>query len=295
MIFLPEPVTGRVMTAPKSIGIIANSEKPDAAEYSMRLAQWLKERSVEVVLESEIAAVTGQGPAMDREALTDAVDMIVAFGGDGTLLRAARSAGRRPVPIVGINLGGLGFMTVVNLNELFEAMESIIRGRYSVSRRMMLDVTVKGETYTALNDVVIDRGHLLRMIYLETFIDGKYLTIFKADGLIISTPTGSTAYSLSAGGPIVFPELLSIIINPICPHALTNRPIMVPPDAVVDLVLLAAEEGTRVTMDGQLSCSLETGNSLRIARSRDHILLVNSPYHDYLEILRTKLGWGGRP
>jgi NAD+ kinase len=284
----------------QKVGIIANSSKESAVDYTCRLSEWLIERGLDVILDEEIAEKARAYRGIAREKLADLVDIIVVFGGDGTLLTASRSVRGRDVPIVGVNLGGFGFMTVVNLNELFSAMELILTGDYTTSKRMMLDIILEhgqGQTakHTVLNDVVINRGNLSSMINLETFVDDHYLSTFKADGLIISTPTGSTAYSLSAGGPIVLPDLNSIIINPICPHTLTNRPIMLPPAAVVKVVLWTAEENATATFDGQVSVVMKSGDAIKVELSNNYINLINSPHHNYLEILRTKLGWGGLP
>jgi len=282
------------------VGIIANSSKESAVDYTCRLVDWLRDRDVEVYLEEEIAEKAGMLPGITRKNLATCVDIIVVFGGDGTLLMASRSVRGPDVPIVGINLGGFGFMTVVNLNEIFSAMELILRGGCKVSRRMMLDAALVRDgvdhmNHSVLNDVVITRGDLSRMINLKTYVDDKYLTTFKADGLIIATPTGSTAYSLSAGGPIVHPSLSSIIINPICPHTLTNRPIMLPPEAVIKIVLKNEDETATVTFDGQLSHTLTSADVVKVMRSTNYITLIDSPHHDYLEIVRTKLGWGSLP
>ena len=278
----------------RRVGIIANSTKEKAPEYALRLAGWLSEREVEVLFEEEIAAKTDM-PGVSGNDLASAVDMLVVFGGDGTLLMAARLAMGSDVPILGINMGGFGFMTVINLDEMLGVMELVLDEKYSTSQRMMLDVSVEGAQYPALNDVVINRGNLSRMVNLETFVDGKYLSTFKADGLIISTPTGSTAYSLSSGGPIVLPELNSIIINPICPHTLTNRPIVLPPESAIDVIVWTKEGKASVTLDGQDLFILKSGDRVGIQKSKYHINLVESPHRDYLEILRTKLGWGGLP
>ena len=278
----------------KRVGIVANSSKEKAAEYSVRLGRWLSDRGLEVFFEEEIAGKTDM-PGVSRSDLASSVDLIVVFGGDGTLLVAARMAMGSDVPVLGINLGGFGFMTVINLNEMLEAMEMVLEGKYSISRRMMLSVSLEGVEYPALNDVVINRGNLSRMVNLETFVDGKYLSTFKADGLIISTPTGSTAYSLSSGGPIILPELDSIIINPICPHTLTKRPIVLPPDSAIEVIVWTKEGEASMTLDGQDLFILKSGDRVSIKKSKNYINLVESPYRDYLEILRTKLGWGGLP
>lgn len=284
----------------QKVGIIANSSKESAVDYTCRLSEWLLKKGLEVFLDEEIADKAGIIPGISRKELASLVDIIVVFGGDGTLLMASRSVGGLDVPIVGVNLGGFGFMTVVNLNEMFSTMEFILKGDYKTSKRMMLDAILEGEDeqeieHSALNDIVISRGDLFRMINLETFVDDKYLTTYKADGLIISTPTGSTAYSLSAGGPIVLPDLNSIIVNPICPHTLTNRPIVLSPDSVVRVVLGPKERNATATFDGQVSVVMKSGDAIKINKSSDYINLIDSPHHDYLEILRTKLGWGGLP
>jgi len=284
----------------RRIGIIANVRKEKAPELITRLKSWAEDRGVEVVLEREIAKRMADPRGVDREEIGSRVDMIVAFGGDGTLLMAARSVRKFNVPILGINLGAFGYLTVFNLNEMIEALEMIYRGDYRTEKRMMLDVLVRGggktqEDYSVLNDVVINRGNLSRMVDLEVIVDDRYLTTYKADGLIVSTPTGSTAYSLSAGGPIVFPVLDSIIINPICPHTLTNRPVMLPESASIRVVLWTKGLGATATLDGQLSFDLRSGDSIVIRKSKYVTNLVTSPRREYLQILRSKLGWGGSP
>jgi len=274
----------------KSIGIVANSSKENAVEQAERLGDWLSDRGVKVLIETEL-----NGEETAKREFASVIDMVVVFGGDGTLLVAARHVKEYGVPIVGINLGGFGFMTVINLNEMFDVMEIILRGDYTTSKRMMLDAYIEGKKGSVLNDIVISRGGLSRMVNLETSVDDKYLATFKADGLIISTPTGSTAYSLSTGGPIVFPEHNSIIINPICPHTLTNRPIMLPPESTIKVKLMDEEEGVKVAMDGQVLNVLQSGEEVTIRKSQYYINIVDSPFRDYLEVLRTKLGWGGSP
>jgi NAD+ kinase len=282
----------------KKVGIVANIAKEKSAEYTASLREWMLKRGLEVYLEEGIAAKIGCAPGVEKSRLWTMVDLIVVFGGDGTILRTARLVRDRDVPIVGINLGVFGYLTEVNLGEMYSAMEVILAGNFQVEKRMMLDVEIQGggEPFregTVLNDVVINRGNLSRIVELETTVDGRYLTTFKADGLIIATPTGSTAYSMAAGGPIVFPDLNSIIVNPICPHTLTNRPLILPEEAVIRVSLCALEQGATVTLDGQVSFTVKYGDSVTIRKSRYVTSLVSSPHRDYLEILRTKLGWGG--
>jgi NAD+ kinase len=282
----------------RKVGIVANVAKEKSPEYTVALQEWLLKRGLEVYLEEGIAAKIGAPPGLEKGKLWTLVDLIVVFGGDGTMLRTARLVRDRDVPIVGINLGGFGYLTEVNLGEMFAALELILAGNFQVEKRMMLDVSVHGgeEPFregTVLNDVVIGRGNLSRILELETAVDGHYMTTFKSDGLIIATPTGSTAYSMAAGGPIVFPDLNSIIINPICPHTLTNRPVILPESAVVRVSLCTFEQGATVTLDGQVSFNMQYGDSVTIRKSRYITTLVSSPHRGYLEILRSKLGWGG--
>ncbi|MBI4633546.1 MAG: NAD(+)/NADH kinase [Deltaproteobacteria bacterium] len=284
----------------KKIGIVANVNKGESSEYTSRLREWFRKQGREVFLEKEIAADCGDADGLDMGQLAARTDLIVVFGGDGTMLRTARSVTGFNIPIVGINLGGFGYLTEVNLGEMYGALEMILKGEYRTEKRMMLDVQVyrgrkKIGEGCVLNDAVINRGNLSRIVELETAVDGQYLTTYKADGIIVSTPTGSTAYSLAAGGPIVFPEEDSIIINPICPHTLTNRPVILPRDCAVKVVLWTKEKGATLTLDGQVSFTLMAGDAVTIKKSHYITTLVASPHRNYLEILRTKLGWGGLP
>ncbi len=284
----------------KKIGIIANIEKEQSMECALELKDWAIKKGIAVVLEDGIARRVGAGEGLGRRELASQVDLLVVLGGDGTILRTVRFVSGYDIPIVGINLGEFGYLTEVNLSEMTSALELIIKGDYQTEKRMMLDITMYlgRETIreqSILNDVVITRGNLSRILNLETTINGGYLTTFRADGIIISTPTGSTAYSLSAGGPIVFPEQDSFIINPICPFTLTNRPIIVPDNAEIKVIMWTKGEGATVTLDGQVSHTMSSGDSIVIRKSPYVTNLVSSPHRDYMEILRTKLGWGGSP
>jgi NAD+ kinase len=284
----------------KKIGIIANVEKEKSAECTLQLRDWSLKRGIEVFLEEGIAEKIGEDTGLDRRKMASLVDLLIVMGGDGTILRTVRFVSEYNIPIVGINLGEFGYLAEVNLNEMFSALESICMGDYQTEKRMMLDITIcLGEEtvrqQSILNDVVITRGNLSRILDLETTVNDRYLTTFRADGIIISTPTGSTAYSLSAGGPIVFPEQDSFIINPICPHTLTNRPIIIPDNVVIKVILWTKEQGATLTLDGQLSYTMKSGDSLIIRKSQYVTNLVSSPHRDYMEILRTKLKWGGSP
>jgi NAD+ kinase len=284
----------------RKVGIVANTEKEKTAEYARLLKEWLEEQGAEVFIEAEIAAKIGIPGGLSWDDLARSVELIAALGGDGTMLRTARSVAKYDVLIVGINMGSFGYLTEVNLNEMHSALELILAGNYVTEKRMMLDVAVsRGKTIvavgTVLNDVVINRGNLSRIVELEMMINDKYLTTYKADGLIISTPTGSTAYSLSAGGPIVYPEKDLIIINPICPHTLTNRPIIFPEDSDLQITLWSKGRGATLTLDGQESCRIKSGDVIDVKKSDYITKLVLSPHRSYWEILRSKLGWGGLP
>ena len=283
----------------KKVGIIANTAKKKSAEYTLALRKWMLGHGLEVYLEDGIAAKVGLVEP-EKSKMWMQADLIVVFGGDGTILRTARSLTERDIPLLGINLGGFGYLAEVNLDEMYSALEKILSGNCRVEKRMMLDVEVlRGGTQlqkgSVLNDVVISRGNLSRLVELETKVNDDYLTMFKADGLIVATPTGSTAYSLAAGGPIIFPELDSIIINPICPHTLTNRPVILPENTVVEVSLNIKEPGAIVTLDGQISFAISYEDRMVIKRSPQTTALVCSPDRSYMEILRTKLGWGGSP
>jgi NAD+ kinase len=227
------------------------------------------------------------------------VDLLLVLGGDGTLLSVARLIGARDVPILGVNLGGLGFLTEVTLEELYPILDAVLQGIYEVTHRILLTATVhrQGERiaeYVALNDAVINKGVLARMIELETYIDGQYVTTFRADGLILSTPTGSTAYCLAAGGPIVYPTLRALVLTPICPHTLTLRPLVIPDAAKVEIVQGVTNENAYLTLDGQVGFTLRHRDVIRVVRSDHTITLLKAPGKDYFKILRTKLKWGER-
>ena len=284
----------------KRAGIVANIRKQKSPEYTKALKKWLEERGVEVFVEKEIAAKAGIRDVLAWNDLAGRSQLIIVLGGDGTLLRTARYVARYDVPLVGINMGSFGYLNEINLEEMHSALDLILAGNYLTEKRMMLDVVIRRRKDvitegTVLNDAVINRGNMSRIVELETSINGQYLTTYKADGLIISTPTGSTAYSLSAGGPIVYPEKDMIIINPICPHTLTNRPIIIPEDSDLMVTLWSKEKGATLTMDGQESCKIKSGDVVTVKKSKSVTKLILSPHRSYWEILRSKLGWGGLP
>lgn len=282
----------------KKIGIITKLKKPEAIEVVNKLNPWLKEKDRDTFIDIETATSIGE-KGFQRSEIPSLVDMIIVLGGDGTLLSVVRLVGDLGIPILGVNLGGLGFITEVPLDELYTTLERIFNNDYFIEERLMLIAQVRrrGERiaeYNVLNEVVINKGALARIIDLETYINKTYVTTFKADGIILSTPTGSTAYSLSAGGPIIYPTLNSFIITPICPHTLTNRPLVLPDDFLVEIALKSESGDVFLTLDGQVGFSLKYGDVVEVKKSQGKIKLISSPKRDYFKILRTKLKWGER-
>jgi len=283
----------------RSCGIITKRNKPEALSLARDIVGWLSARGVKVFVEKEVAEQIGHPDHIDRDGIPSRADLLIVLGGDGTLLSVARLSGVESIPVLGINLGGLGFLTEISKEETFPVLEKIIAGDFETEQRLMLKATIlrQGEIIgesTVLNDIVINKGVLARIIDMETYIDGAYLTTFKADGLILATPTGSTAYSLAAGGPIVYPSLNSIIVNPICPHTITNRPLVVHDTATVKIILKTANQNVHITLDGQVGMPLQGGDVVEAHKAPGHIQLIRSPYKTYFELLRTKLRWGER-
>ena len=275
----------------KSIAIITKKHKTDAYQAGQALLAWSKSRGLTAQhLENE--------PEPAILPLPPGADFIVVMGGDGTILSVARHYGRLGLPILGVNLGGLGFLTEVSLDELYAILEEyVLPGKFEVDERMVLTVSLirEGETIwreNVLNDAVINKGALARIAELATWIDAEHLTTYRADGLIVSTPTGSTAYTLSAGGPIAYPTLRHIILLPICPHTLSNRPIILPETVTVAVTLDEKVQDVYLTLDGQVGQALLPRDRIEVRSAPYNIRLVKSPRRSHFEILRTKLGWG---
>jgi NAD+ kinase len=282
----------------KRIGIICKAARHEPAEILREFLPWLRSKGYDVFLDSETSELLNMKGYL-RSNIPSLVDVIIVLGGDGTMLSVARLVGDRGIPILGVNLGGLGFITEVNRDEIFDAVEKMLSGSCSVEERIMLTAFIyrHGERiadFLVLNDVVINKGALARIIDLETYINNSYVTTFKSDGLIVSTPTGSTAYSLSAGGPILYPTLNSIVLTPICPHTLTNRPIVLPDDFSVEVVLKSESEDVFLTLDGQVGFSLKKNDTVEVRKSEFTTKLLIPCERDYFQVLRTKLKWGER-
>lgn len=282
----------------KTIGVISRPRRANLSTVLPPLLHWLESRGLRVIYDEETAsALPTQTKGHTREQLADQSDILLVLGGDGTLLAAARVAASRCIPILPINMGSLGFLTSFTVDELYPALEETLAGRSSMSARVMLKVELLRagkalDCQHVLNDAVINKSELARMIELELSIDGAFVCRYRADGLILSTPTGSTAYSLSAGGPIVHPSVESFIITPICPHTLSDRPVVVRDSSCIEVKLAGDAESAFLTLDGQKGIPMESTDSVRITRSSECLKLIQPPKKSYFEILRNKLKWG---
>ncbi len=281
----------------KTIGILTKPKFPDVKHILTDLVAWLRERKKEVVLDAKTAALIGESASHQKTQIATRSDMVLVLGGDGTMLSAARLLEERAVPILGVNMGGLGFLTEITLDQLYPALEKVFAQEFMVEERLMLraDMHRHGEQVakaTVLNDVVVSKGTLARMIEIQILIDGQFVTRLRGDGLIVSTPTGSTAYSLSAGGPIIHPTVQALILTPICPHTLTHRPLLVPRDVALEVTLTSQVEGAMATFDGQVGVALVQGDTVAIAVSEHRTQLIRLPDRTYYDVLRRKLKWG---
>lgn len=282
------------------VGVVAKPDAPQAAEVLQRLMAWLVAHGLAVTLEKETAGLvpTVAAPTARKSDLPGLVDLLVVLGGDGTLLSTARAVGGLGVPILGVNLGDLGFLTATTLDEMLPALKECLAGRMTVDERMMLAARVvrRGEVvseHVGLNDVVITKSAMSRIINLRVAVEGEYATAYRADGLIVSTPTGSTAYSLSAGGPILFPTMDAVVLTPIASHTLTNRPIVLPGSMRIEVTLLTDQE-VMATVDGQVGVPLLEQDTVEIRQAAARIRLVRFPQRDFFSVLRSKLKWGER-
>jgi NAD+ kinase len=285
----------------KRIGIVARDDRPDATLVVTGLVRWLGERGLTAVVDDRTAPLAPADGVrvVERAELPRHVDLVVVLGGDGTLLAVARLIGHLDIPLLGVNLGGLGFLTATTLEALYPTLETVLRGEYQAEARMLLRARLlrDGVTvaeYLALNDVVIAKGALGRLIDLDVGMDGQPMTAYRADGLIIATPTGSTAYNLSAAGPILFPTMDALVLTPICSHALTNRPIALPGTAALAVTLLTDSPDVILSVDGQAGSAVTARDVLAVERAPARIRLIRDPQKTYFQVLRTKLKWGER-
>jgi len=287
----------------RRVGVVVKPAQPEALRMLCELVVWLKDRSLTLVGEQgiereRIEAETGCDIEIEEsERLSESVDLFVVLGGDGTMIRAARLVGERDVPVLGINYGSLGYLAEFRTDELFPALESILAGDYRLDERVMLDVEVMHDDEQrvrgrVLNDVVINKSALARIIEIEARLNNQFVNAFRADGLIVSTPTGSTAYNLSAGGPVVYPSMEAIVITPICPFTLSNRPLVVPDSASIELCIKTQKEEVAITLDGQTGFPLEVSDRVLIKKSGTTFKIVQPVNRNYFEVLRDKLCWG---
>ena len=281
----------------KSIGILTKPKFPEVKATLLGVVAWLRSRSINVILDTTSATLLDEPGGIQKTQLTERADVLLVLGGDGTILNAARLAAERSIPILGVNMGGLGFLTEVRLDNLYPSLERVFANDFTLDERLMLATHVHrhGETVArgiVLNDVVISKGTLARMIELQIAIEGQFVANLRGDGLIIGTPTGSTAYSLSAGGPIMTPALQALIVTPICPHTLTHRPLIVPGDVVIEVTLTSKDDGSMATLDGQVGVAMTQGDTAVIQASDYRTRLIRFPESHYYEVLREKLKWG---
>jgi len=286
------------MRAIATVGIMSKPKIAGAAEIVCGLLEWLRRRGVVFRCDEQTAEYANLSEFFPREEVPLGADLVIVLGGDGTLLAAARFVAGLEIPLFAVNLGHLGFLTATKLEDLFEELEQVVKGSYRIGKRQMLDCELVREgksiaRYSALNDIVIAKSELARMIDLDTFVGDHFVAAYKADGLIVSTPTGSTAYSLSAGGPVIFPSVAAFCITPICPHMLTNRPVIVPDTSVIR-ILSRAEDGTYLTVDGQVGEPIHKGDRVICRASPKSIQLIRPPKMLFFDVLREKLKWGER-
>jgi len=286
----------------KRLGIVLKPHQQDALTTLCELAKWLGERGIELVggpeiqgesIEHQTGCAVSEVP---QDQLAKNVDLILVLGGDGTMIATSRLLADMEVPVVGVNYGGLGYLAEFRIEELYQALESILTGDYRLDQRVMLAVELLREEQQitrnrVLNDVVINKTALARIIEIEAFMNKQFVNSFRADGLIVSTPTGSTAYNLSAGGPVIYPSMKAVVMTPICPFTLSNRPIVIPDESVIELVLKTKNEDVALTLDGQVGFSLQHGDRVVIRKSRVSFNIVQPANRNYFDVLRDKLRW----
>lgn len=279
----------------KKIGIFSK-QKPDISRKVLQqLTSWLREKNYDILMGPKTAGIIDETSNLKIEEIPSKADLIIVLGGDGTLLSVARLTHPFDVPILAVNLGSLGFLTEVALPELYKTLEEVLKGESGIERRMLLNAFLLqgGKAVRddfALNDVVINKS-AARIVNLEVHVNGQYMTSYRADGLIIATPTGSTGYSLSAGGPIIHPSMNALVLSPICPFALTNRPIVIPSQSTLQVRLITEEE-VQVTLDGQTGYPMFRDDVLEIKQGPTPVSLIQAKDKNYYQILRRKLHWG---
>jgi NAD+ kinase len=279
----------------KKIGIFCKPKAPSASDILGKLIPWLRKKNYLIFLDTSTAAIIGETSTHDKRSVSEQADLLVALG--GTLLGVARAAHPYNVPILAVNLGSLGFLAAISIEELYPTLENILAGKFEIENRMLLNACVwrngdKVENHNVLNDIVINKSVVARVINLQVFVNDQYMTSYRADGLIIATPTGSTAYSLSAGGPIIHPSMHTLVLSPICPLMLTNRSILIPDQSVIQVKLSGKYDDVRITLDGQEGYDMKAEDILEIKKTKTTLQLIRGPNKNYYQILRDKLHWG---
>ena len=286
------------MPTVNTVGLVSKPNVQAAVTLVPKLLEWLHERGIAARMD-EATAYYGGGSGIPRADVPEGCDLMIVLGGDGTLLSAVRAIGRREIPLFPVNLGGLGFLTAITVDELFPELERALRGEHRVAKRKLLNSEVMRDgktiaTFDALNDAVLTKSDIARMIDLDVYVDDQLVCAYKADGLIISTPTGSTAYSLSAGGPIIFPSVPAICLTPICPHMLTNRPVLVPETSRIRVISRGPDESVYLTIDGQVGTPIRERDTIVCHSSQYALHLIRPPRQMFFDVLRQKLKWGER-
>ncbi len=283
----------------QTVGILSKPGIAHASTLVTELLSWLARHGIGAKYDAETAGYLDRADGVGRDVVADGTQLIIVLGGDGTLLSAARAVRGREIPIFAVNLGGLGFLTAITIDQIYPELERTLQGEQRIASRRMLECEVvragtSVSSWEALNDVVITKSSIARMIDLEAHVDNNYVCTYKADGLIIATPTGSTAYSLSAGGPIIFPAVAALCITPICPHMLTNRPVLVPDSSEIQIICLAEDHDAYLTIDGQVGQPLVHEDRILCRSSSHSIHLIRPPKMLFFDVLREKLKWGER-
>lgn len=284
----------------KKVAVISKPHNTRVGEVLPGLLEWLRARGITIIGDHETSQYVGPVPATDRHQLEQSrPDLVIVLGGDGTLLSAARAFSHFDVPLLGVNAGSLGFLTEVTLSEMFATLEAIANGGCEIDRRSMIRCRVMREgkaeaDHNALNDVVVNTGRIARMGDFDVYVDGKFVSNYKADALIVATPTGSTAYSLAAGGPILSPDVDAFVVTPVSPHALTNRPLVLKDTCVVEIVIKQTPEQEFLTIDGQIGMPVNGGDRITCSKSEHEVKLYRTRERTFYEVLRTKLKWGER-
>jgi NAD+ kinase len=284
----------------KRIGIVSKPKKLEIGEIVPPLIKWLRERGIEVCIDKETGAITNNAEyCLTRNEMPTKVDLLIVLGGDGTLLATARALRGKLVPILAVNLGGLGFLTVITQEELYPTLESVLKGEHHSERRVQLEGSlVRADevitSFLALNDAVLNKGAISRILDFELRINGQFVSSYKSDGLIVSTPTGSTAYSLAAGGPITMPSVEAFIVTPICAHTLTHRPLVIPDKASIEIAVTTLREAAYLTVDGQVGIATHSEDRVCLKKADSYVELIQSAGKDYFRILQQKLRWGER-